>query len=134
MLRRYNGTPVTFTTMYMKWLNILKIERWCSFTDHFSSAKLHLLSIFNIIMFHLKPTPLSLSKIKKKLIKISYLFKMFRLVIQKQFSPDWLSSSRLSHNDSLKLMLTYSIVIVWGGLPDHFGFDEANYYHCWKRL
>ena len=28
-----------------------------------SSVKLHLLSIFNIIMFHLKPTPLSLSKI-----------------------------------------------------------------------
>ena len=37
---------------------LLKIERRCSFTD-----ELHLLSIFNIIMFHLKPTPLSLSKI-----------------------------------------------------------------------
>ena len=29
-----------------------------------SSVKLHLLCIFNIIMFHLKPTPLSLSKKK----------------------------------------------------------------------
>ena len=58
----YKVMPNISGKIELKYL-VLKIERRCSFIDEISSVKPLLLSIFNIIMFHLQPTPLSLSKI-----------------------------------------------------------------------
>ena len=56
----------------------------------YSSVKLHLLSIFNIIMFHLKPTPLSLSKIDNACeAQLVVLYKRFLMKIERSHSHVW---------------------------------------------
>ena len=92
---------------------ILKIERRCSFTDEIknwvkkllmffiSSVKLHHLSIFNIIMFHLKPTPLSLSKIVNVHEKSSFLLLFFEISKWAETTIFWLKKIGQNHDNSV---------------------------------
>ena len=66
-----------------------------------SSVKLHLLSIFNIIMFHLKPTPLSLGKIVNVHEKSSFLLLFFEISKWAETTIFWLKKIGQNHDNSV---------------------------------